>query len=74
MPAGLWPDVPHLFGSNVGGAAACGLTARPCCRISRKRPDTVGELKSAEIYVFHVPSLKAKKLGNLAQEKVLLEL
>jgi hypothetical protein len=36
--------------------------------------DTVGELKSAEIYVSHVPSLKAKKLGKLPQEKVLLEL
>jgi hypothetical protein len=37
------------------------------------RPDTVGELKSAKICVFHMPSLKAKKLGKLAQEKVLLE-
>jgi hypothetical protein len=39
-----------------------------------KRPDTVGELKSAEIRVTHMPSLKAKKLGKLPQEKVLLEL
>src|SRR4029453_16837242 len=28
----------------------------------------------AEICVSHIPSLKAKKLGKLAQEKVLLEL
>jgi hypothetical protein len=41
---------------------------------THKRPDTVGELKSAEICVSHMPSLKAKKLGKLPQEKVLLEL
>jgi hypothetical protein len=40
----------------------------------KKRPDTVGELKSAEICVSHMPSLKAKKLGKLPREKVLLEL
>jgi hypothetical protein len=40
----------------------------------KKGADTVGELKSAEICVSHMPSLKAKKLGKLAQEKVLLEL
>jgi hypothetical protein len=34
-----------------------------------KRPDTVGELKSAEIYVSHMPSLKAKKLGKLSRKK-----
>jgi hypothetical protein len=28
-------------------------------------PDTVGELKSAEIGVSHMPSLKAKKLEEL---------
>jgi hypothetical protein len=39
----------------------------------KNRPDTVGELKSAEICVFHLPSLKAKKLGKFSQEKVLLE-
>jgi hypothetical protein len=39
-----------------------------------KRPDTVGELKSAEICASHMPSLKAKKLGIHTQEKVLLEL
>jgi hypothetical protein len=31
--------------------------------------DTVGELKSAEICVSHMPSLKAKKLGKLPQKK-----
>jgi hypothetical protein len=36
-------------------------------------PGPVGEFKSAEIFVSHMPSLKAKKLGMLAQEKVLLE-
>jgi hypothetical protein len=36
-------------------------------------PDTVGELKSADICVSHMPSLKAKKLGKLPREKVLLE-
>ena len=40
----------------------------------KKRPDTVGELKSVEICVSHMPSLKAKRLGKLTQEKVLLEL
>jgi hypothetical protein len=35
---------------------------------------TVGELKSVEICVSHMPSLKVKKLGKLSQEKVLLEL
>jgi hypothetical protein len=39
-----------------------------------KQADTVGELKSVEICVSHMPSLKAKRLGKLAQEKVLLEL
>src|SRR5262245_53220452 len=42
--------------------------------LSNNRPDTVGELKSAEICVSHMPSLKAKKLRKLPQEKVLLEL
>jgi hypothetical protein len=37
-------------------------------------PDTVGQPPSAEIRVTHLPSLKAKKLGKLPQEKVLLEL
>ena len=38
-----------------------------------KPPDTVGELGSAEICVSHMPAWKAKKLGKLTQEKVLLE-
>jgi hypothetical protein len=46
----------------------------PPNRRLRKGPDTVGELESAEICVSHMPSLKAKKLGKLTQEKVLLEL
>jgi hypothetical protein len=43
-------------------------------RAVRKRPDTVGEFKSAEIGASHMLSWKAKKLGKLTQEKVLLEL
>jgi hypothetical protein len=35
--------------------------------------DTVGQPPSAEIRVSNMPSLKAKKLGKLAKEKVLLE-
>jgi hypothetical protein len=35
---------------------------------------TVGEPKRAEICVSHMPSWKAKKLGKLSQQKVLLEL
>jgi hypothetical protein len=38
------------------------------------RADTVGEPPSAEIRVSNMPALKAKKLGKLAKEKVLLEL
>jgi hypothetical protein len=34
-----------------------------------KPSDTVGQPNSAEIYVSHMPSLKAKKLGKLPQEK-----
>jgi len=40
---------------------------------SKKRPDTVGELRSAEICVSYMPSLKAKKLEKLTQEKAVLE-
>jgi hypothetical protein len=40
------------------------------CRI---RSDTVGELRSAAIYVFYMPSLKAKKLEKLTQEIAVLE-
>ena len=35
--------------------------------------DTVGELKNAEVCVSYIPSLKAKKLGKLTQEKAVLE-
>ena len=35
--------------------------------------DSAGELKSAEICVPHMPSLKAKQLGKFSREKVLLE-
>jgi hypothetical protein len=34
---------------------------------------TVGEFKSAEMSVPHMPAWKAKKRGKLMQEKVLLE-
>jgi hypothetical protein len=43
-------------------------------RCRNKPPDTVGELKSAEICVPHMPSWKAKKLGKFSRENVLLEL
>jgi hypothetical protein len=43
------------------------------CRVNN-RGDTVSEPPSAEIRVSHMPSSKAKKLGKLPQEKVLLEL
>jgi hypothetical protein len=48
------------------------ITPMGAARI-KKPSDTVGELKSAEIYVSDMPSLKAKKLGKRPQEKVLLE-
>ena len=38
-----------------------------------KRPDTVGEFKSVEMSVPHMSAWKAKTLGKLTQEKVLLE-
>jgi hypothetical protein len=37
--------------------------------VQEKRADTVGEFKSAEICVSHMPSLKAKTLGKHAEEK-----
>jgi hypothetical protein len=52
--------------------AACATSDKAC--YVNKRADTVGELKSAEICVSHMPSWKAKKLGKRTQEKVLLEL
>jgi hypothetical protein len=42
--------------------------------LSQKRPDTVGQPPSTEIGVLNMPSWKAKKLGKLPREKVLLEL
>jgi hypothetical protein len=42
-------------------------------KAGEKRPDTVGELKSAEIWMSHMPSLKAKKLVKLTQEKAVPE-
>jgi len=36
-------------------------------------PDTVGELRTAEFCVSYMPSLKAKKLEKLTQEKAVLE-
>jgi hypothetical protein len=51
-----------------------GLSTGGDARVILQRWDTVGELKSAEICVSHMPSLKAKKLGKLSREKVLLEL
>ena len=41
--------------------------------VSEKRSDTVGQPPGAEIGVSNMPALKAKKLGKLPQEKVLLE-
>jgi hypothetical protein len=41
--------------------------------IAHKKPDTVGELRSAAIWVSYMPSLKAKKLEKLTQEKAILE-
>ena len=37
------------------------------------RADTVGELRTAEFCVSYMPSLKAKKLEKLTQEKAVLE-
>jgi hypothetical protein len=48
------------------------MRQKSCCL--EKPPDTVGEFKSAEMGVLHMPSWKAKRLGKLTQEKVLLEL
>jgi hypothetical protein len=40
---------------------------------AEKRPDTVGEFKSAEMGIPHMPAWKAKTPGKLTQERVLLE-
>jgi Pyruvate/2-oxoacid:ferredoxin oxidoreductase delta subunit len=66
----------HQFDVHFCTEFLC-TVCRPYCpsrTLYRKRADTVGELKSAEICVSHLPSKKAKKLGKLTQEKVLLEL
>src|SRR5215510_2042849 len=42
--------------------------------VQNRHPDTVGQPPSNEIGVPNMPSLKAKKLGKLPQEQVLLEL
>jgi hypothetical protein len=53
---------------------------RPGCHLygitnfGQEPTDTVGQPLSTEIGVPNMPSLKAKKLGKLPQEKVLLEL
>jgi hypothetical protein len=49
------------------------LGVRQFLRCLEKPGDTVGQPQSAEMCVSHMPSLKAKKLGKLMQEKVLLE-
>jgi MerR family transcriptional regulator, copper efflux regulator len=48
-------------------------TPETSCADIRTRADTVGEPKSAEICVPHMPSLKAERLENLRQAKGLLE-
>jgi hypothetical protein len=63
------PGAPiQLAYSRISGRGHAGL-----CYSRHKGTDTVGELKSAEIGVSHMPSLKAKKRGKRVQEKVLLE-
>ena len=54
----------HLTASSI---CSCVTLSELCfCQgAHKKRPDTVGELKSAEIWMSHMPSLKAKKLGKL---------
>src|SRR5207245_2821730 len=53
--------------SVIHGVRALSTTLARC-RI--KRTDTVGEFKSTEIYVSHMPSLKAKTLGKLTRREV----
>jgi hypothetical protein len=50
------------------------LSSTPLARCRIKRRDTVGQLPRTEIGVPNLPSWKAKKLSQLPQEKVLLEL
>jgi hypothetical protein len=51
------------FGTKIGLLVMC----------ADKRADTVGELRTAEFCVSYMPSLKAKKLEKLTQEKAVLE-
>ena len=65
---GLAPSTQHAY---------LGFVRDTCNEVSqqessRKVYDTVGEFKSAEICVSHMPSWKAKTLGKLTQERVLL--
>src|SRR5215472_11955767 len=71
--AHLWPSEVVTLGLLH---ALKGGGNRPCSRwLTRDyRPDTVGYPPSTEISVPNMPSLKAKKLNKLPQEKVLLEL
>jgi hypothetical protein len=47
--------------------------SRAAAQVPRNRPDTVGEFKSVEIGVPHMPAWKAKTRGKLTRESVLLE-
>jgi len=58
----------HLTGYQIN----LGLYSLSGCLT--KRPDTVGQPPGTEIGVSNMPSLQAKKLRKLPQEKVLLEL
>jgi len=57
--------------TGTGKAASARRGGR---REGRERADTVGQPPSTEIGVPNMPSWKAKKLGKLPREKVLLEL
>jgi hypothetical protein len=76
MGAGMpIPSLAPNHGISATANSVCSyLVSSYISLYSHKPPDTVGELKSADICGAHMPSLKAKKLGKLAQEKVLLEL
>jgi hypothetical protein len=60
--------------SPLFGIANCEELCQFLYASRNKPPDTVGQPQRAEICVSNMPSLKAKKLGTFAQEKVLLEL
>src|SRR5882672_11608920 len=75
--SGTWSYwiVPARCGVWQALADAGGLpqTVRALHQTYRNRPDTVGQPPGAAIWVSNMPALKAKKLGKLPQEKVLLE-